>query len=234
VTCSRPDVAAAGRQAAAVAITEWLRDVRDLPDDPEQCALITRYLRATGTAAPYPARDLHGRPGKWCGDFWAFCWRGPATGLQQPILDRLIQSTYRLLTFGGFALDEGLWPYRSVRYQGETVPLAEWLDDAPRYARRCGHHGSAHVDIEAVMPGDLLTVPGPGGIRGRWGQGGHEVMAYAVDRGSVVTAEGNSTGPGPCGDHREGVVLRVRRPEEVCLHLRPSWRDLLPGVEYLR
>jgi len=234
VTCTRPDVAAAGRQAAAVAITEWLRDVRDIPDDPEQCALITRYLRATGTEAPYPARNAKRQPRQWCGDFWAWCWHGAGTGLHEPIRDVLLQSTYRLLIFGGFAKDARLWPFKSVAYQGRTLFVGDWLADEPRYARRCGYHGSALVDLEAILPGDLLTVPGASGSRGRWGEGGHIALAAGVDRGFVLTYEGNSTGPGPHGDRREGVVWHLRTKEEVCLHLRPSPLDLLPGVEYLR
>jgi len=234
---ARPDVAAAGRQArdvalagqaaAAVAFAEWLRDVRDLPDDPAQCALITRYLRATKTRADYPARDSNGHPRKWCGDFWAWCWHGAATGLHEEIRDRLIQSTYRLMIYAGLVEDEGHWPYMKVRHEGATSTMAEWLRDAPRWARKYAR-GMNRSDLATILPGDLLTVS-----KGRWGQGGHITLALGHDAGRILTIEGNSTGPGPTGERREGVVMHCRKPSEVRLHLRPSWRDLLPGVEYL-
>ena len=223
-----PDVAAAGRQARDVALAEYLRDVRDLPDDPEQCGLITRYLRAVGERRPYPARDAKGAPYQWCGAFWAWCWHGACTGLHEEIRHRLVQSTYRLLVFGGWVEDAGHWPYTKVRHEGVEYTTAEWLRDAPRWSRKYAH-GMQRSDLDSILPGDLLTVG-----RGRWGQGGHIVLALGADSGRILTIEGNSTGPGPYGDRREGVVMHCRKPSEVRLHLRPSRRDLLHGVEYLR
>lgn len=223
-----PDVAAAGRQARDVALAEYLRDVRDLPGDPRQCELITRYLRAVGEHRDYPAKGSNGRPYQWCGAFWAFCWRGAGTGLHEAIRHRLIQSTYRLLICGGWVEDEGHWPYTKVRHEGEVHAMRDWLARSPRWARKYAH-GMERSDLDSISPGDLLTVG-----KGRWGQGGHIVLALGHDAGRILTIEGNSTGPGPYGDRREGVVMHARKPSEVRLHLRPSRRDLLPGVEYLR
>ena len=222
-----PDVAAAGRTAVAVAMAEWLRDVRDLPSDPHQCALITRYLRAVGDKRDYPAKGPDGHPFKWCGAFWGFCWRGPAVGLHQEILDSLIESTYRLMIYAGHN-DPGLWPYTRVRYDGTTYTMAKWLAKHPRWSRKYAH-GMQAADAKSILPGDLLTVG-----HGRWGQGGHIVLAAGVHGGRILTWEGNTTGPGPHGDSREGVAWRLRKYGEVRLHIRPGEGDLLPGVEYIR
>lgn len=178
-------------------------------------------------------RVKYTRNGKyqWCGAFAAWCYLGDnnVAGLHQQLLEALFQSTYRLWLYAHYRTDANIWPFGRVSVAGAPpVPVADW-------------HGDEHR-LVCVDPAKRLTfVPDAGDIacvnrskRGPWGKHIVLVVGYDSEKKTLQTIEGNARGRAPSGAKWEGVVRNDRSLASTAFIVRPSPKDFLGDLEFVK
>jgi len=131
---------------------------------------------------------------EWCGFFAAACWR--AAGIDPKWLAPFFASTLRLHAWAH---------YRNWNDKPNPPPAAGLQR---RLVAKLGPDSTVKSLPFVPREGDIVIVGD-----GNPADGDHITIATGVDleRGIIRTVEGNGTGNGPDGNHREGIVVAERR-----------------------
>lgn len=217
-------LAAAGEIAVMEAERLFKLDIEDPPNDHSRYQMsrewIDRFIRSPEGCgwtwdAPY-IRSGQGR--EWCTAFTMWCWARAGLALK-PHRYTFGMSCFRLWAWANYV------PHENVS-AGKRPS-----DVAPRMIITLDAHSipldAVFVDGSLPRAGDILIV---GDGTPKTGDHGTLIRAFDPITGVFDTFEGNSTGQGPRGNRREGVIRAQRkvggRGYAAMYVIRPSLADL--------
>lgn len=239
-----PNRTAIVAQVLQAAHTEWQRSVKD--GTPAGNKIIDLYRRgSSGMGWTWDSPYLRNDPSKpWCGAFLAWCLS--SAGCHWKIRRDCCPSTERLYDYGRYETDP-------KKMKGPPVACNKVrVADEPARPIKAWHEGlgslRAYQDVRpgkaiewAPEPGDIALVRTRGAAGSDWGDHVALVRGVDLDRGVVLTVEGNASGIGVGGGRYEGVVhgerdLPTKHPTaatHVRTVIRPSLADFLGSVQLL-